>query len=326
MLERRKFLRMSALGLAGLPLIRPGGAFAQSYPSKPIRWVVGYPPGGATDILARIMGAHLSEKLGQQFIIENKPGAGNNIATEFVINSPPDGYTVYLVNPANGINASLYKKLPFNFIRDMAPVGGLMRVPNVMTVNPSVPAKTVAEFIAHVKANPGKVNLASSGNGTSVHLSGELFMTMTGLKMTHVPYRGSAPALTDLLGGQVHVIFDNMPSVLPHIKAGKLRGLAVTTEARSDQLPDLPTVADTVKGYEASAWFGMGVPVKTPPEIIAVLNKAMNDALADPKIKARLAELGGVSMGGTPADFGKIVASETEKWRKVVELSGASVE
>ena len=186
-----------------------------------------------------------------------------------------------------------------------------------------MPAKTVAEFIAHVKANPGKVNLASSGNGTSVHLSGELFMTMTGVKMTHVPYRGSAPALTDLLGGQVHVIFDNMPSVLPHIKAGKLRALAVTTEARSDQLPDLPTVADTVKGYEASAWFGMGVPEKTPPEIIAVLNKAINDALADPKIKARLAELGGVSMGGTPADFGKIVASETEKWRKVVELSGA---
>ena len=326
MLERRKFLRMSAAGLAGLPLIRSGGAIAQSYPTKPVRWVVGYPPGGATDILARIMGAHLRRSSGSSSSSRTSPAPATTSRPSIVINSPPDGYTVYLVNPANGINASLYKKLPFNFIRDMAPVGGLMRVPNVMTVNPSVPAKTVAEFIAHVKANPGKVNLASSGNGTSVHLSGELFMTMTGAKMTHVPYRGSAPALTDLLGGQVHVIFDNMPSVLPHIKAGKLRGLAVTTEARSDQLPDLPTVADTVKGYEASAWFGMGVPVKTPPEIIAVLNKAINDALADPKIKARLAELGGVSMGGTPADFGKIVASETEKWRKVVELSGASVE
>ena len=326
MLERRKFLRLSAAGFASVPLAGAGSAFAQSYPAKPVRWVVGYPPGGATDILARIIGAHLSEKLGQQFIIENKPGAGNNIATEYVINSPPDGYTVYLVNPANGINASLYKKLSFNFVRDMAPVGGLMRVPNVMTVNPNVPAKTVDEFIAHVKANPGKVNLASSGNGTSVHLSGELFMTMTGAKMTHVPYRGSAPALTDLLGGQVHVIFDNMPSVISHIKGGKLRALGVTTEQRSDQLPDVPTVAETVKGYEASAWFGMGAPAKTPPDVIAVLNKAINDALADPKIKARLADLGGASMGGTPADFGKIVQSETDKWRKVVELSGASVE
>ena len=326
MLKRREFLRWSALGLASVPLAGAGRAVASDYPNKPVRWVVGYPPGGTTDILARIIGAHLSEKLGQQFIIENKPGAGNNIATEFVINSPPDGYTVYLVNPANGINASLYKKLPFNFIRDMAPVGGLMRVPNVMTVNPSVPAKTVAEFIEHVKANPGKVNLASSGNGTSVHLSGELFMTMTGAKMTHVPYRGSAPALVDLLSGQVQVIFDNMPSVLPHIKGGKLRALAVTTEARSDQLPDVPTVADTVKGYEASAWFGMGVPAKTPPQVIATLNRALNEALADPKIKTRLADLGGASMGGTPADFGNIVAAETEKWRKVVELSGATVE
>ncbi len=322
----RNGLGLLALMLAGLSLMGISTVSAQNYPNKPVRWVVGYPPGGATDILARIIGNHLSEKLGQQFIIENKSGAGNNIATEYVINSPPDGYTVYLVNPANGINASLYKKLSFDFIRDMAPVGGLMRVPNVMTVNPNVPAKTVAEFIAHVKANPGKVNLASSGNGTSVHLSGELFMTMTGLKMTHVPYRGSAPALTDLLGGQVHVIFDNMPSVISHIKGGKLRALGVTTEARSDQLPDVPTVAETVKGYEASAWFGMGAPAKTPPAILAVLNKAINEALADPKIKARLADLGGASMGGTPADFGKIVASETEKWKKVVELSGASVE
>ena len=325
MMKRRDFLRVSAGGLFAAPFLKTL-AFAADYPVKPVRWVVGYPPGGTTDILARIIGAYLTEKFGQQFIVENKAGAGNNIATEMVINSPPDGYTVYLVNPANGINASLYKKLSFNFIRDMAPVGGLMRVPNVMTVHPDVPAKTVQEFINHVKKNPGKVNLASSGNGTSVHLSGELFMTMTGAKMTHVPYRGSALALTDLLGGQVQVIFDNMPSVLPHIKGGKLRALAVTTEQRSDQLPDVPTLGDTVKGYEASAWFGMGVPAKTPPEVIAVLNKAMNETLADPKIKTRLAELGGATMGGTPADFGKIIASETEKWRKVVELSGASVE
>lgn len=325
MMKRRDFLRVSAGGLVAAPFLKTL-AFAADYPVKPVRWVVGYPPGGTTDILARIIGAYLTEKFGQQFIVENKAGAGNNIATEMVINSAPDGYTVYLVNPANGINASLYKKLSFNFIRDMAPVGGLMRVPNVMTVHPDVPAKTVQEFINHVKKNPGKVNLASSGNGTSVHLSGELFMTMTGAKMTHVPYRGSALALTDLLGGQVQVIFDNMPSVLPHIKGGKLRALAVTTEQRSDQLPDVPTLGDTVKGYEASAWFGMGVPAKTPPEVIAVLNKAMNETLADPKIKTRLAELGGATMGGTPADFGKIIASETEKWRKVVELSGASVE
>jgi tripartite-type tricarboxylate transporter receptor subunit TctC len=325
MMKRRDFVRLSAAGLAAVPFLKTQ-AFAAGFPDKPVKWVVGYPAGGTTDILARIIGNALSEKLGQQFIIENKPGAGNNIATEFVINSPPDGYTLYLVNPANGINASLYKKLPFNFIRDMAPVGGLMRVPNVMTVHPSVPAKTVQEFIDHAKANPGKVNLASSGNGTSVHLSAELFMAMTGVKMTHVPYRGSAPALTDMIAGTVHVMFDNMPSILPHIKGGKLRALAVTTEARSAQLPDTPTVADTVKGYEASAWFGMGVPVKTPPDVVATLNKAITDVLADPKIKTRIAELGGIEMGGTPADFGKIVASETEKWRKVVEFSGASVE
>lgn len=325
MMKRRDFLRVSAGGLVAAPFVKTS-AFAADYPTKPVRWLVGYPAGGTTDILARIIGNALSEKFHQQFVIENKPGAGNNIATEFVINSPPDGYTVYLVNPANGINASLYKKLSFNFIRDMAPVGGLMRVPNVMTVHPSVPAKTVAEFIEHAKANPGKINLASSGNGTSVHLSGELFMAMTGVKLTHVPYRGSNPALTDMLSGQVQVMFDNMPSILPHIKADKLRALAVTTDKRSDALPDVPTVGDTVKGYEASAWFGMGVPAKTPPEVIATLNKAINEVLADPKMKVRLAELGGATMGGTPEDFGKIVASETEKWKKVVEFSGATVE
>jgi tripartite-type tricarboxylate transporter receptor subunit TctC len=324
-MKLRNGFGLLAAALAGF-VFANSSASAAGYPDKQVKWVVGYPAGGTTDILARIIGNALSEKLGQQFIIENKPGAGNNIATEFVINSAPDGYTVYLVNPANGINASLYKKLPFNFIRDMAPVGGLMRVPNVMTVHPSVPAKTVQEFIDHAKANPGKVNLASSGNGTSVHLSAELFMAMTGVKMTHVPYRGSNPALTDMLSGQVQIMFDNMPSILPHIKAGKLRALAVTTEKRSAQLPDTPTVGDTVKGYEASAWFGMGVPIKTPPDVIATLNKAITEVLADPKMKARLAELGGTEMGGTPADFGKIVASETEKWRKVVEFSGASVE
>jgi len=326
MMLRRDFLRVSALGVAGLPLIQSGAALATDYPTKPVRWVVGYPPGGSTDILARLMGNYLTEKFHQQFVIENKPGAGNNIATEYVINSPPDGYTVYLVNPANGINASLYKKLNFNFVRDMAPVGGILRVPNVMIVHPDVPAKTVAEFITYAKANPGKVNMASSGNGTSVHLSGELFMAMTGVKMTHVPYRGSNPALTDMISGQVQVMFDNMPSCLPHIKAGKLRALAVTTEKRSDQLPDVPTLAETVSGYEASAWFGMGAPAKTPPDVIAVLNKAINEGLADPKLKPRFEDLGGAPMGGTPEDFGKIVVSETEKWKKVVEFSGASVE
>ncbi len=327
MLERRKFLQMSAAGLAGLPLLGSSIAFAQSFPTKSVRWVVGYVPAGTTDILARLMGQYIGEKLNQQFVIENKPGAGNNIGTEYVINSPPDGYTVYLVNPANGINASLYKKLNFNFVRDMAPVGGIMRVPNVMLVNTGMPVKTVTEFIDYAKANPTKVNLISSGNGTSVHLSGELFMTMTGLKLTHVPYKGSNPALTDLVSGQVQgVMFDNMPSCLPLVKAGKLRALAVSTEKRSDQLPDVPTVGETVKGYEASAWFGMGVPAKTPPEVIAILNKAINDGLADAKLKARLTELGGAPMGGTPADFGRIVQSETDKWRKVVELSGATVE
>jgi tripartite-type tricarboxylate transporter receptor subunit TctC len=325
MIKRRDFVRLAAAGAVAAPFVSTR-AFAAGFPEKSVRWVVGYPPAGTTDILARLVGQGLTEKLHQQFIIENKPGAGNNIATEFVINSAPDGYTVYLVNPANGINASLYKKLPFNFVRDMAPVGGITRVPNVMTVHPSVPAKTVQEFIDYAKANPGKVNMASSGNGTSVHLSGELFMAMTGVKMTHVPYRGSNPALTDMIAGQCQVIFDNMPSVLPQIQGGKLRALAVTTDVRSPKLPDTPTVADTVKGYEASAWFGMGVPVKTPKEVIATLNKAMNEVLNDPAMKAKIADLGGIAMHGTPEDFGKIVASETEKWKKVVEFSGASVE
>jgi tripartite-type tricarboxylate transporter receptor subunit TctC len=326
MKPRVNLVRLFAFGMIGLTWAGISDAAGLDYPTRPVRWVVAYPAGGTTDILARLFGQYLSEKLGQQFIVENKPGAGNNIGTEAVIHSPPDGYTVLLVNPANGINASLYKKLPFNFVRDIAPVAGIARVPNVMEVNPSVPAKTVAEFIAYAKANPNKVNLASSGNGTSVHLSGELFMAMTGVKLTHVPYRGSAPALTDMIAGQVQVLFDNLPSSIEHIRAGKLRALAVTTEKRSDALPDVPTVADTVPGYEASAWFGMGAPKGTPPEVIAVLNKAINEALADPNINARLAEMGGMPMGGTPADFGKIIGDETEKWRKVVEFAGASVD
>lgn len=319
-------LRLFALfALCLLPLFA-GAAAAQDYPTRPIKWVVGYPPGGATDILARLLGEHLSKKLGQQFVIENRPGAGNNIGTEAVINAPPDGYTLLLVNPANGINASLYKKLNFNFIRDIAPIAGFIRVPNVMVVNPSVPAKTVAEFIEYAKSDPTKVNLASSGNGTSIHLSGELFKAMTGLNLLHVPYRGSTPALTDLIGGQVQVMFDNLPASINHIKAGTLRALAVTTEQRSEALPDIPTVADTVKGYEASAWFGVGAPKGTPRPIIDLLNKEFNAALKDPVMIGKLKEMGGIFITGTPEDFGKVIAAETEKWEKVVKFANISVE
>jgi len=303
-----------------------GSAAALDYPTRPVRWVVPYTPGGGTDITARIMAQWLSERLGQQFVIENKPGAGNNIGTETVVHSPPDGYTLLLVNPANAINATLYPKLSFNFLRDIVPVGGVMRVPNVMEVNPDVPAKTVAEFIAYAKANPGKVNWATSGNDTSVHLSGELFKLMTGVQMANIPYKGSAPALTDLIAGTVQVIFDNMPPSLPHIRSGKLRALAVTTAMRSDALPDVPTVAETVPGYEASAFYGMGVPKGTPPEIIDKLNNEINAALADPNVKARLADLGGMLIAGSPADFGKLVAAETEKWAKVIKDGGVSLE
>jgi tripartite-type tricarboxylate transporter receptor subunit TctC len=325
MIKRRDFLRLSAAGLVAAPFVKTS-AFAAGYPDRTVRWVVGYPAGGSTDITARIVGQFLSEKLGQQFIIENKPGAGNNIATEHVINSAPDGYTLYLVNPANAVNTLLYPKLSFAFLRDMLPVAGIMRVPNVMEVHPSVPAKTVAEFIAYAKANPNKINWATSGNGTSVHLSGELFQLMTGIKMTHVPYRGSTPALTDMIAGTVHVMFDNMPSSLPHIKADKLRALGVTTAKRSDALPDVPTVAETVPGYEASAFFGMGAPKGTPPDVIAVLNKAVNEALNDPKVKPRLVDLGGMFIAGTPEDFGKVCTQETEKWAKVVKEANVKLE
>jgi tripartite-type tricarboxylate transporter receptor subunit TctC len=301
-------------------------SYALDYPTRPVHWVVGYPAGGTTDIIARLVGQWLSERLGQQFIIENKPGAGNNIGTQAVINAPPDGYTVLLVNPANAINATLYQKLPFNFLRDTAPVGGIMRVPNVMEVNPAVPAKTVAEFITYAKANPGKINWASSGNGTSVHLSGELFKIMTGVDLTHVPYRGAAPALTDLISGTVHVMFDNMPSSLPHIKAGTLRALAVTTAQRSSVLPEVPTVSETVPGYEASAFFGMAVPKGTPPEIIEKLNKEINAGLQNEKVKARLADLGGSLIPATPEEFGKVVADETEKWGNVIRTGNVPLE
>jgi len=321
-MKRSLSVGAAAVGLTCAALLGAATAQAADYPTRPVRWIVGYPPGGTTDILARLVGHWLSERLGQQFVIENKPGAGNNIATEAAIRSPADGYTVLLVNPANAINATLYQKLPFNFIRDTVPVGGIMRVPNVMEVNPSVPASTVAEFIAYAKANPGKINWASSGNGTSVHLSGELFKIMTGVDLTHVPYRGSAPALTDLISGTVQVMFDNMPSSLPHIQAGKLRALAVTTAQRSDALPGVPTVAETVQGYEASAFFGMSV----PDEVTGILNREINAALADPGMKAKLAELGGIPIAGSPADFGRVVSEETEKWAKVIKSGGVTLE
>jgi tripartite-type tricarboxylate transporter receptor subunit TctC len=322
-------LRRSAVGLVAIiisALAGLGSAFALDYPTRPVRFVVAYPPGGATDILARLIAQRLSEKLGQQFVIENKPGAGNNIGTESVINAEPDGYTILLVNPANYINATLYTNLKFNFVRDIAPVASFNRVPNVMTVAKDVPAKNVAEFIAYVKANPGKVNMASSGNGTSVHLSGEMFMAMSGTKMQHVPYRGAAPAITDMLGGQVQVIFDNMPSIIQHIRSGSLRALGVTTATRSELLPDVAPVADAVPGYEASALFGVGAPKKTPPEIIEKLNKEINAVLAEPAIKARLVDLGGEPLIGTPEEFGKMIVAETDKWEKVVKFANLKVE
>jgi len=301
-------------------------AYAADYPTKPVKWVVPYAPAGTTDVLARIVAQWLTEHMGQSFIIENKPGAGNNLGTEFVANAAPDGYTMLLVNPANGINATLYKNLTFNFIRDIAPVAGIVRTPNVMEVTPKLPVKTVAEFIAYCKANPGKINMASSGSGTSVHLSGELFKAMTGCSMLHVPYKGAGPALTDLMGGQVDVIFDNLPSSVGHIKGGKIRALGVTSQEREPSMPDLPTVGETVPGYEATAWFGIGMPKGTPKDIIDKVNAEVNRALADPKMKERLAELGGKPIPGTPADFGKTIAAETAKWEKVVNSSGAKVE
>jgi tripartite-type tricarboxylate transporter receptor subunit TctC len=320
-LARRRFLHL-ATAAAALPSVSRM-ATAQTYPTRPVRLIIGYPPGGSADITARLLGQWLSERLGQPFVIESRPGASTNIATEAVVRAPPDGYTLLLVAPANAINATLYEKLNFNFISDIAPVAGIIRFPNVMVVNPLVPAKSVPEFIAYAKANPGRLNMASSGNGSTIHVSGELFKMMTGVNMVHVPYRGGAPALTDMISGQVQVMFDNVPTSIEFIRAGKLRALAVTTATRSEVLPDLPTVGDFVPGYEASAWYGVGVPKGTPDDIIDKLNKEINAILAEPKAKARLADLGASLLAGSPADFGKLVADETEKWGKVVKFSGA---
>jgi tripartite-type tricarboxylate transporter receptor subunit TctC len=299
---------------------------ALDYPTRPVRWIVPTAPAGATDIVARLIGQWLSERLGRAFVIENRPGAGTNIGTEAVVRAPPDGYTLLSATVANAINATLNNKLNFNFIRDIAPVAGIARVPNVMVVNPTFPAKTVPVFIAYAKAHPGEINFGSSGSGTTPHLSGELFKMMAGVNIVHVPYRSAASTLTDLLSGQVQVMFDNMPSSIDHIRAGRLRPLAVTTQSRSVALPDIATVSDFLPGYEASAWWGVGVPRNTPAEIIDTLNREINAALADPKMKARLGDLGATVLPGSPADFGKLIAEETEKWARAVKFAGIKAE
>jgi tripartite-type tricarboxylate transporter receptor subunit TctC len=322
--SRRQLLHLAA-GAAVLPTLSRI-ARAQVYPSRPIRLIVGFPAGGPTDITARLIAQWLSERLGQQIVIENRGGAGSNIAVEATIGAPPDGYTLLIVGATNAINATLYEKLNFNFIRDIAPVAGIIRVPLIMEVHPSVPAKTVAEFIAYAKARAGKINMGSGGIGTTLHVSGELFKMMTGIDMLHVPYRGAGPMLTDLLGGQVQVGFDPMPSSIGYVKAGQLRPLAATTATRSEALPELPTVGDFVPGYEASTWYGVGAPKTTPAEIIERLNKEINAGLADPKLKARLTDLGGMMLTGSAAEFGAFIVEETEKWAKVVKFSGAKAE
>jgi tripartite-type tricarboxylate transporter receptor subunit TctC len=318
---RRRFLERA--GAAIVASAMPRLAFAQAYPARPLRWIVGFAPGGSTDILARVVSQWLSERLGQPIVIENRPGAGSNIATETVVNAPPDGYTLLMISPAHAVNATLYDKLNYNFIRDIAPVAGLTREANVMVVNPAFPAKSVGEFIAYAKANPGRINMASSGNGTSVHVAGELFKMMAGVAMTHVPYRGAGPAVTDLMGGQVQVMFAAMPSAIEHVRAGKLRALAVTTATRSPALPAVPTVGDVLPGYEASSWYGVGVPRNTPADIVGRLNREINTGLADPRLKARLGDMGGTMLAGSPADFAHLIAEETEKWAMVVKFSGA---
>jgi tripartite-type tricarboxylate transporter receptor subunit TctC len=320
-LARRQFLQLAA-GAATLSA-GPRIAAAQIYPARPVRIIVGFAAAGPTDVFARLIGQWLSERLGQQCVVENRPGASGNIATEAVVNAPPDGHMLLLIAPANTINATLYEKLNFNFIRDIAPVAGIARTIYVMVVHPSVPARSVPEFIAYAKANPNRINMASAGNGTPQHICGELFKMMTGVDMVHVPYRGSAPALTDLVGGQVQVMFDNMTSCLESVRAGKLRALAVTTAAPSPLLPEVPPVGDVVPGYEASARFGLGAPRNTPTEIVDKLNREINAGLADPKLKARFAELAAEVLPGSPADFAKLIADETEKWGKVVKFSGA---
>jgi tripartite-type tricarboxylate transporter receptor subunit TctC len=321
---RRQFLRLTA-GAATLPAAL-GIAWAQGYPSRPVRVIVGFAPGGATDIMGRLIGQWLSERLGRTFLVENRAGAGGNVGTELVVNASPDGYTLLVATSVNAINAALYDKLNFNFMRDIAPVAGIHREPFIMVVNPSVPAKTVLEFIAYAKTNPGKTNMASGGVGSGNHLAGELFKMMTGIDLVHVPYRGAGPALVDLLGGQVQVLFATMSSSIGYVKDGRLRALAVTTATRSPVLPDTPTVAEFVPGYEASFWSGIGAPKDTPPEIVDKLNSEINAALADAKMKARLAEWGSTPLPGSPADFGKLIADETEKLGKVVKFSGAKVD
>jgi tripartite-type tricarboxylate transporter receptor subunit TctC len=323
-LPRRQFVHLAA-GVAALPAISRM-ARAQTYPARPVRLIVGFAPGGINDILARLIGQWLSERLAQQFVVENRSGASGNIATETVVNAAPDGYTLLLVGSSNTINTTLYERLNFNFVRDVVPVAGVARAPLIMEVNPTFRAKTVPEFIAYARANPGKINMGSGGNGTSVHMSGELFKMMTGVDMVHVPYRGEGPALSDLMGGQVQVMFSNMPASLELVRAGKLRALAVTTETRSEALPDLPTVGEFAPGYEASGIGGVGAPRGTPAEIVYKLNREINAALTDPKMKVRFADLGAVALVGSPGDFGKLIAEEVEKWAKVVKFAGIKPE
>ncbi len=321
----RRLLLLLAAGAAALPAAS-WFAWAQIYPARPVHLIVGFSAGGPQDIVMRLIGQWLSERLGQSFIIENRPGAGGNVGAEAVAHATPDGYTLLSVSSPNAINATLYDNLNFNFIRDIAPVASIIRVPLVMEVNPSVPVNTVPEFIAYAKANPGKISYASGGIGTPQHVSAELFKMMTGISMIHVPYRGAAPALTDLIGGQVQVMFDTTPASMAYIRAGKVRPLAVTTATRADVLPDLPTVDDFVPGYEATSWFGVGVTADTPAEIIEKLNREINAAVADPKIKARLLDLGGTVVPGSPTDFRKLIADETEKWAKVIKFAGMKPE
>jgi tripartite-type tricarboxylate transporter receptor subunit TctC len=323
-LPRRTFLRL-AVGAASLPAVLRI-ALAQAYPARPVRVIVPVAAGGAPDILARLMGQWLSERLGEQFVIEARPGAGSNIGTEAVVRASPDGYTLLLVTPSSAINATLYEKLNFNFLRDIAPVAGIIRAQNVMVVNPSVPANTVPEFIAYAKANPGKISMASGGSGTGQHLSGEMLKMMAGIDMVHVPYRGGVTALADLLAGHVQVYFGNPVSSVGYIRAGKLRALAVTGVARSEVLPDLPTMGEFVPGYDASVWFGIGAPRTTPAEIVDRLNGEINAVLADPKVKARFAEFDGVALALSPNEFGKLIADETAKWGKVVTFAGIKPE
>jgi tripartite-type tricarboxylate transporter receptor subunit TctC len=318
--HRRNFLHLAAVSVA-LPMVSRV-AVAQAYPSRPVRLIVATSAGGGNDIVARLMGQWLSERFGQQFVVDNRPGAGSNIGTEAVVRAPADGYTLLLVSASNAINATLYEKLTFNFIQDIAPVAGIMRTPNVMLVNPGLPSRTLLEFIDYAKANPGKVNMASGGNGTPSHMSGELFKMMAGVNLVHVPYRGLAPALNDMIGGQVQLMFGGTTASFPYVAAGKLRALAVTGTARSDLLPDVPSVDEFVPGYESSQWYGIGAPKNTPTEIIDKLNMEINAALADAKIKARLADLGGPGLPGPPAQFAKMIADETEKWGKVVKFAG----